>query len=121
MLFYQYAVNSNHPPNPNHTPPQDFHIVHILRLDHFRLVMVVIANQIQRPARQSLYPLNPPLTSSKNTPSYFGSRLLRSTSTQSPSAKVPSIESLHVDEPFLQRKLAHVRERCGLNYIVFDI
>ncbi|PJX14632.1 hypothetical protein CWI66_05740 [Halomonas sp. 141] len=95
--------------------------MHILRLDHFRLVMVVIANQIQRPARQSLYPLNPPLTSSKNTPSYFGSRLLRSTSTQSPSAKVPSIESLHVDEHFLQRKLARVNERCGLKCIVFDI
>jgi hypothetical protein len=62
-----------------------------------------------------------PLTSSKNTPSYFRSRLLRSTSTQLPSAKVPSIESLHVDERFLQRKLAHVHERCGLNYIVFDI
>jgi len=36
--------------------------MHILRLDHFRLVVDVVADQVQRAARQALYPFNSSLT-----------------------------------------------------------
>tara|TARA_R110000751_G_scaffold7225_1_gene29872 strand:- start:1196 stop:1318 length:123 start_codon:yes stop_codon:yes gene_type:complete len=36
--------------------------MHILRLNHFWLVVVVIADQVQRAARQTLRPLNSSFT-----------------------------------------------------------
>nr|WP_295708648.1 hypothetical protein [uncultured Halomonas sp.] len=38
---------------------------HILRLDHFRLVVLVIANQLQRAARQALHMFDPALATDK--------------------------------------------------------
>ncbi|MDR5876550.1 hypothetical protein QC815_16695 [Halomonas gomseomensis] len=35
--------------------------MHIMRFDHFRLVVVVVADQEQRAARQALHPLDPAL------------------------------------------------------------
>tara|TARA_R110001583_G_scaffold124327_1_gene275778 strand:+ start:3056 stop:3229 length:174 start_codon:yes stop_codon:yes gene_type:complete len=39
--------------------------MHILRLDHFRLVVLVIANQLQRAARQALHMFDPALATDK--------------------------------------------------------